>query len=366
MRVLSIGTDREILNPLSESAKRQVAYGEKFDETHIIVFSRGLNQQGNISLSIGVHAYATRSKSRLWYGFDAIRIARKLPKPDIVTAQDPFETGLTGWIIARTCGAALHVQVHTDFFAPGFRRTLLNRLRVRIARFVLARADRIRVVSNRIKESLEAGSSKLEASISVLPIYTDIEKFRSAHAGVLAGRFAKFQTRLLVVSRLEKEKNVMLAIESFARLPEFSGQAKAADYAACLIIVGEGKERRVLEKRAARLGLASRIFFEGKTDALPYYALADCVLMPSRYEGYGLVIIEALAAGKPVIATDVGIAREAGAIVTDAEHFADSLKEWLERGPREGILRHYPYRSFEEYVQKYCDDITSTASLHAK
>lgn len=352
MRILSIGTDRSILNPLSESAKRQVIYGQKFDELDIIVFSRG-NERASATLSPGVHAYPTASRNRLLYGLDAFRIARKLPKPDVVSVQDPFETGLIGWIIARSAGAAFHVQIHTDFFAAAFRFSFINRLRFLIARFSLARADRIRVNSNRIKEGIETNHLS-RAPITVLPIYTDVEKFRGAHAGILAGRFSKFQKRLLVVARLEKEKNVILALESFA---------KVADHTACLIIVGDGSERSHLERRAARLGIASRVFFEGNTNPLPYYAAADLLLVPSLYEGYGLVIIEALAAGKPVLSTDVGIAREAGAIVTDAAHFEGALKAWLERGPRVGELQHYAYRSFEEYVEKYAEDIKKTAQF---
>ena len=349
MNILSIGTDRSILNPILESAKRQMAYGKNFEVLNIIVFTR--DRHAPVTLSETVRVYPTSSSSRLLYGLDALRLAWRLPKPDIVTVQDPFETGLIGWIIARLRGAKLHVQVHTDLFAPAFRFSSLNRLRYFVARFVLPRADRIRVNSNRIKEGIEKNKLS-QAPISILPIYTDIEKFRSAHAGILAGRFSRFKTRLLVVARLEKEKNVMLAIESFA---------KVVSHDTCLIIVGDGSQRRALEKRAAQLGLSGRIFFEGKTDPPPYYAVADLLLVPSLYEGYGNVIVEALAAGKPVLATDVGIALDAGAYVTEPAHFADALKEWIEKGDRVGVLKYQPYESFEEYVEKYAEDIKKTA-----
>lgn len=351
MNILAIGSDRNILVSSSKSAKRQVAYGRHFDALDIIVFSRGAYEQAKVMLSPGVHVYPTQSRFKLLYGLDAMRIAWRLPKPDVVTVQDPFESGLVGWLIARVRGAKFHAQVHTDFLSPGFDGAL-NCIRRILARFVLARADRIRVVSDRIKKSLEARSSKL-APISVLSIFVDVAKFRSAHAGILAGRFAHFATRLLIVTRLEKEKNVSLAIESFAQ---------CAPHDACLIIVGEGREKKRLEKLASSLGVASRVSFEGRTDPLPYYAFADLVLVPSRYEGYGLVIVEALAAGKPVLATDVGIAREAGAIVSDAAHFAAALKDWFDSGPRTATLYGYPYQSFDEYVAAYAADITATGS----
>lgn len=351
MNILSIGTDRNILNSWSESAKRQAAYGAHVNRLDIIVFSGDTKSQPIVTVSANVQAYPTRSRSRILYGFDALRIARTLPKPDVVTVQDPFETGLIGWIIARMLGAKFHVQVHTDFLnLPYARHSIVNRPRRNIATFVIPRADRIRVVSTRIKEGIEKYYAP-KVPISVLPIYTDIARFQGVHAGLLAGRFAKFRTRLLVVARLEKEKNIALAIESFAQ---------SAPRDACLIILGDGRERRVLERRASVLGIANRVFFEGATDPLPYYAAADLVLVPSHYEGYSLVIIEALAAGKPVLATDVGVAREAGAIIADTAHFADALKEWYAGGSRTGILQGYPYASFEDYVQKYVEDLRAT------
>lgn len=348
MNILSIGSDRSVVTPHSAAAKRQIAYSQHFNDVALIVFTQG-GAPAKITLSPGLHVYTTASRSRLWYGVDAFQIARNLPRPDVVTVQDPFEIGLIGWVIARMRGAKLHVQVHTDFLAPEFRG-FLHLLRRMIARFVLRRADRIRVVSFRIQDGLER-ARLVRAPITILPIYIDIASFSSAHAGVLAGRFSKFRKRLLFVGRLEKEKNASLAIESFV---------VAAPHDACLIIVGDGSERRALEKRVARRGASARVFFESHTDPIPYYAVADLLLVTSHFEGYGLVIVEALAAHKPVLSTDVGVAREAGAIVTDALHFTDALKAWFESGPFVGALQHYPYRSFEEYVEAYAHDITSS------
>lgn len=350
IKILSIGTDASILDFNSDSAKRQIAYGAKFDEWNVIVCTGNVVRNARVPLAAGIHVYATRSRSRLWYGFDAIQIARTLSKPDVVSVQDPFETGLAGWIIATLFRAPLHVQVHTDFLSPEYRGSL-NFIRRVIARFVLGRATRVRVVSYRIQESIEK-AHLTRAPITVLPIFVDTTNLRGVHAGILAGRFSKFSKRLLVVARLEREKNISLAIESFATV---------SPHDACLIIVGDGSERHALELLAAKLGVASRVSFEGTTDSVPYYALADLVLVPSLFEGYGRVIVEALAAGKPVLSTDVGIAREAGAIVTDLVHFATALMEWFENGPEIGTLQHYPYRSFEEYVHAYVEDIQSVA-----
>src|SRR3989344_7409143 len=340
MRVLSIGTDSTLFEEGSRSRARHEAYGKELGALDVVVFTRGDKQAvraGALSVT------PTNSVSRLFYGFDALHIARKLPKPDVVTVQDPFEAGLTGWLIARRLNVPLHVHIHTDFLSPEFAKlSFLNRVRVWVAGFVLRRAGRVRVVSGRIKESIEK-RYELRVPITVLPIFVDIAKFKNAEplTEFTDNRITNSTYKLLVVSRDAPEKNIRLAVEAFK---------KAAPDNACLILIGD------IDVDA--LSSRERIFGVGRIDPERYYKSVDLVLVPSKYEGYGLVIVEALAAGKPVLSTDVGIAREAGAIVTSPERFAGALSEWFKNGPREGHLVGYPYASVEEYVQKYCADIS--------
>ncbi len=352
MTVLQIGTDRSIFDADSASASRMREYGKRFGALDMIVFSLREHGVQKAELSEHAHAYATNSFFRFLYAYDAIRLALKLPKPDVISVQDPFETGFVGWVLSRKMKVPLHVQVHTDFLSPEYaRHSLLNRLRILIAGFILMRAARIRVVSKRIKLSIERKYS-LRAPVTVLPIFVDVENLKNAKADEdLKKRFSAYKTKLLVVSRLEPEKNVGLAIRAFA---------KAALEDSCLIIVGDGSERDMLQRMAEEKGVSRWVFFEGTEAPIRYYKLADIVLAPSLYEGYGMVAIEALASGVPVLSTDVGIAREAGAIVAARENFANALAEWFKVGPRIGELKNYPYKNFGEYVEAYCKDIASS------
>ena len=353
VRILQISADRSargLLHRDSPAFKRQEAYARVFGNLDVIAFSLRSDEVQAIDAG-SLRIFPTNALSKFLYGWYALRMARAISKPDVVTVQDPFETGLTGWCIAKRNGVPLHAQVHTDFLSPAYRRhSLINRVRVRLALFVLRRATRIRVVSHWIKSDLE--KSGISAPITVLPIYADLAHIREGGHPALTSRFHGFEKRVVVVSRLEKEKDVALAIRSFQEVSPLGS---------CLIIVGEGSERRSLETLARDLRVETRVFFEGEQDAANYYALADLVLVPSRYEGYGLVIIEALAAGKPVISTDVGVAREAGAIIASSREFSQALARWFEGGPREGVLSNYPYRHFEEYAHAYCADIAEAA-----
>lgn len=101
--------------------------------------------------------------------------------------------------------------------------------------------------------------------------------------------------RLLVAGRLVKQKNVALALHVLA----------AGDPLALLTIAGDGPERARLERLAERLGIARRVSFLGHVaDIGPLLARSDLLLMTSLYEGYPAVLIEALAAGVPVVTTD--------------------------------------------------------------
>jgi hypothetical protein len=114
----------------------------------------------------------------------------------------------------------------------------------------------------------------------------------------------------------------------------------------------------MLEKLTTELNIKERVFFEGHREPAAYYAIADLTLVPSLYEGYGMTIIESLAAGVPVISNDVGIAPEAGASITLEQNWPTAIRELLARGDR-GILISYPYTDWNAYVSAWRNDIAA-------
>ncbi|HEX8643919.1 MAG TPA: glycosyltransferase [Allosphingosinicella sp.] len=103
--------------------------------------------------------------------------------------------------------------------------------------------------------------------------------------------------RVINVGGLKDQKNHARLIRSF--------RAVAARTRAKLMILGEGPLRTQLEALAAELGLADRIVFAGFTrDPWPYYASADLFALSSDYEGYPLVLIEAMRSGLRIVSTD--------------------------------------------------------------
>jgi len=264
----------------------------------------------------------------------------RIERPDVVSVQDPFLLGLLGWIISRMRGSKFHVQVHTDVFHPGFlSHTPANRPLVLLARFILGRADSIRVVSERVRQSLL--SRGVHAPIGVLPVFVDAPAIEKAVPLNRRQKYPRFEKLLLVASRLEPEKNVADAIRA---LPEILRTHPKTG----LIILGDGSQRQALERLAAKLGVEEHVVFEGAQNPFSYYKAVDAVLVTSHFEGYGMVIVEALLAGCPVVSYDVGVAAEAGAIVVEPCDLAAKTAETLSSGRRAhtlfAILSEIEYR----------------------
>jgi glycosyltransferase involved in cell wall biosynthesis len=109
------------------------------------------------------------------------------------------------------------------------------------------------------------------------------------------GSFGAGAPVLVAVGRLIRQKGFDLLLRALAKCRSN----------ARLVIVGEGPERAALNALAQELGIADRVLFAGfVADPAPYYAHGDIFVLPSRWEGFGHVIVEAMACGLPVIAFD--------------------------------------------------------------
>ena len=117
---------------------------------------------------------------------------------------------------------------------------------------------------------------------------------------------------LLAVGRLVPEKGFDVLLDAVAQLQlrgEAPGQTKAAQTK--VVIVGEGEQRGRLTDQAARLGVELELVGEvAPADLASYYSQARLVVVPSRREGFGLVIAQGLAAGRTVVASEVGAAAD--------------------------------------------------------
>jgi glycosyltransferase involved in cell wall biosynthesis len=258
----------------------------------------------------------------------------------IVHAHSPFVTGWLALREARRARVPLVFTYHTQLEAYAhyvpFEAHLTRYAAARLTRTYANAADVVIVPTQAMQRRLrELG---VEARIAVVPTGIDVSFFSGGRRSeALRARFGvgAFDKMILTVGRLGREKNVELALEAFARL----GDARAR-----FVIVGDGPHRASLERKAESLGIGRRTVFarEFERAALPEtYASADAFLFASGSETQGLVLVEALAAGTPIVAADCPQTREvlgaAGRIVSpNAAALARALAEALSCRPPAG------------------------------
>ncbi len=199
-------------------------------------------------------------------------------------------------------------------------RPTIAQTRMDVERQILEEANCIVATSPQEQEQLRSLVSK-KGYVEVIPCGTDISNFRvlsKPEARVKLGFNLEDQV-ILYVGRFDPRKGIETLVRAFAQLKhQAAGQVtdQAPEKPLHLVIVGgsepgqsDSLERSRIEKIVDELGITDRTIFAGRIghDALPaYYTAADVCVIPSHYEPFGLVAIEAMACGTPVVASDVG------------------------------------------------------------
>ncbi len=312
MKVLFISNDPSIFDAASSARARMRTYAAAIGELHILSSAppRTLRiDEGTLHLHpvFASKFFRVRALAKL------ARVLIDTEHIEIVSAQDPFEHGLAALKAVEGTNAKLHIQVHTDFLSPWFVRSgnwrsprvhmpLLNRFRRKIADRVLPKANGIRVVSKRVKDSLIARYGKNIPDPSIIPVAVG---YTLPPKAPLPTR--PFTFTLITVGRLEPEKRIE---DILAALKLVAGHYPMIG----LVVVGEGRERGRLERMARRLGLSDRVIFvKGWLPAETAWGMmqsAQAYIQASAYEGYGRTLLEAALAKIPIITTDVGIVGE--------------------------------------------------------
>lgn len=367
MKLISLGMGQKIFEENSAVRQRQIEYGKYFEEIHIIVFTPNDSKFQEQKLSDNIFLYPSRSNIRIFYFFDYFRIIRKLfknsPNDYVISCQDPFEIGMVGALVKLFYDLPLHIQIHTDLGHKYFKESSpLNKIRFMMAEFTLKYSDRVRVVSERIRKSVEAFSK----NIDVLPIKMEISQGQSFEIE------KPFPFTLIMVCRLEKEKNIETVLKAIKNLDN-------KNIGLCL--VGDGSEKNNIQKMAQNMGILEQIYFAGWQDNLtPYYKMADVFVSASLYEGYGVSTIEAAYYGLPLILSDTGIAgdifRNNSAFICDAKDagcFSENISKIYNNknlaqkmGETAKIEAQRHLATLSDYFKKYADSVVKTANGYQK
>ena len=205
--------------------------------------------------------------------------------------------------------------------------------RLAVERQILERANCVVATSPQERETLQSLVSE-QGCIEVIPCGTDLDNFRTIPKLEARERLGlnPADRIILYVGRFDPRKGIDTLVQAVAM-----SQARASGNVRLVIAGGshheleDGQERQRIEQLVQEVGLTEQTLFPGllSHEVLPlYYAAADVCVIPSHYEPFGLVAIEAMACGTPVVASDVGglkftvIPEETGLLVPPEDRVA--------------------------------------------
>jgi len=238
-----------------------------------------------------------------------------------------------------------------------FVRILAARLLGRIYRL----ADQVLAVSRDLAEDISSILGFNKDAIGVLPNGLDLEAIESLADELAAFSVQKAASRpvLVAIGRLVPQKGFAVLLDAMAKV--------IRRREAQLVVLGEGVLRKSLEKKAQELGISEYVLFPGFiSNPYPVLKHADIFVLSSFYEGFGIVLLEAMACGTPVIATNChwGPAEllkdgEAGMLVPpgDPELLADAVLKMLEDPEKAGEYADKASMAIQDYDIKNVADI---------
>ena len=210
---------------------------------------------------------------------------------------------------SRLAGVPVVYTEHGRHFPDPWSHRYLDRRAARIT-------DRVVAVSRVLGDYLVAHLGVAPEKIEVVPNGIDVRQLDARLAAV--GVPARGDDRIVfgTVGRIERVKGYDVLLAALAQWPADAPRAT-------MLIAGEGSERSTLEALARRLDLGDRVRFVGWVEEPErFYQLLDAFVLSSRSEGTSISLLEAMAAGRPPIVTDVG---------GNGDVLGDELREWVVR-----------------------------------
>ena len=310
LNLLSIGLDDTLFMDDSaargDAAARHRLYAQNLNRLDVVVMTRRGSVAQKRELAPNAWAYATQSSHSAFYVPDALNLSEQLRRDcghiDVIATQDPFLTGLTGYLLRRRWGVGLNVQLFSSFLdnPRWLSERSVNRVLNLLGRSLVRAADTVRVESPIERQHLVNLGVPAER-VWVIPLMYNFQRFAQADGAAVRSRYlvGPYREMVLFVGRLAAEKDLPTLLRA---VPDLARSRPGVR----IVIVGQGQEETRLRQMAERLRLGDRVVFAGSVtgDDLPaYFHACDVLVLPSIYEGIPTVLVEASASGKPVVST---------------------------------------------------------------
>ncbi len=310
-RVLFITKDASVLEANSALQLHFINLSDVFNEIHIIVLCEPWQAKEEPQrLGKNVWAYTTSVKYWPWQMVAALTVARDQLtfaegfRPDIVVALDPFESGLSGLLIAEKYDREFQVHITEDFYAPEFLdKNKSNSWRLRIAAYVLKRIQSVRVSTQVIKATVAKRFPHM-SDLALLPRHYDIQLILKAAEGmVVTDIFPQFAFVILFIGKLDHNSTLFRALDASRTIL----RSKSIG----MVVVGDGPNKKEFLKRAEILGIQEQVIFQkDESQMLQYLKSADVLVCSDITEASDEIVIKAAAAGLPIIASETELRKD--------------------------------------------------------
>jgi glycosyltransferase involved in cell wall biosynthesis len=357
----------------ARTIQRHMMYARDLDYYCIITKTLADQSRSVQSPLDNMDVLPTNSSNR--YGFlkDAYQMACQVIEQkeiDVLTVPDWRWLGLLGLLLRRKYHAALNVQLHSQAYDNPYyqQESFESWVGYKVGRFVIPKANTWWVgTQTQRRRLIKKGLPK--DFVFYAPFFIPTDCFQTVEADDLDSVLDLPRTSpiLLWVGRMIKAKGLDTLLRSFNHVLQ-------AHPGVTLVLVGDGPERARGQELAEQLDVSERVRFCGYVsyaDVPGYYAAADVVCVSSLYEGTCRIIIEGMAAGKPVVSTDVDGALDAivdgvtGYVVPRRSPgaFAEAVLRVLEdedkahlmgQAARERLKQHFPMEQhFSTFIKMW-------------
>ncbi|HEX8905971.1 MAG TPA: N-acetyl-alpha-D-glucosaminyl L-malate synthase BshA, partial [Longimicrobiaceae bacterium] len=254
-----------------------------FHEVEMVHYPLFEHNNYSLALAAVMHEVAQRE------GLDVLHVHYAIPH------------ATSAWIAKEMLGPGHPVKIVTTLHGTDITLVGQERNFWEITRFSIQKSDGITAVSDYLKrETVDAFRLPDSTPIQVIPNFVDPDSYSRERYPCWKTAFLRDGEKLVLhVSNFRPVKRVRDVVRTFARLTR--------EVPSRLVFVGDGPDRPEAADEARTLGVTDRVVFLGKQDTVAeIMACADLLLLPSQNESFGLVALEAMASGVPVIASNAG------------------------------------------------------------
>ncbi len=341
-------------------------------ETSVINLSKGLEEKGHEVFIFAPKYPNYKDKEKNIFRYKSIRFnyggyfyvipvpfgsemkeTVKELKLDVLHSHQPYSLGSEAMKFSKELDIPLVFTYHIKYedyshYIPLIPDSISKKYIRKVTVGYSNKCDVVISPSTAIKKLLE--DHGIKTLIKIIPSGINIDNFAN-DTGKREEIREKYQIKqdeivLITACRLTKEKNLKFLVNSFARIAQKENNVK-------FMIVGDGAVKKGLEKMAEEFGIKDRVIFTGlvdRTSIVDLYQASDIFIFASKTETQGLVAVEAMAAGNPVVAVRASGIED---IVKDKE---------------DGFLTSESGKEFARNVLKIVrdDDLRSKMSANAK